>query len=211
MAFSSSRKSKPTNSFPVQKRKEMGRHLHGLYETQLATIAEKAIEQVRENLHVKHFRERSEALNDPAGQQELTKCVEAMCTNFGSFYSSFLPRKQYTNFQHAWFMHIRQYITGVPSNGVPSAQLPVKRTRSGRVIKDQGDEGRVEASKCKGLWDNFIRSLSSPITIQNQEMILSSLVWSVYDHMICEVKRYKENRDILKLPAENDPKQKMNR
>ena len=104
------------NQFPVK-------HLSSLTEKQLFDISERAVNKVKKRLHVSYYSERLRALNDPIGEQHLLKSAKAMCCNFNSYYSTFLPRKRYVPFQHAWFMHIGQYIDGTRGQGVPSSDV----------------------------------------------------------------------------------------
>ncbi len=83
-----------------------------------------------------------------------------------------MPRKRYTEFQHAWFSHIGHYIDGIQSSGAPASKPT--RTRSGRRIKDLGAQYRVEAVDCKTLWGNFIQSITPhSLSINDQRILVS--------------------------------------
>lgn len=177
-----------SEKFTAKKRKELQEHLTNLPETRCSEISHTAIQKVKDSLHVLHHKERLDALMDPNGERFLVNCAKAMCSNFQSFYSTFLPRQRYTEFQQAWFTHIGQYIDGKKGLGTPSSE---PKTRSGRRIKDVGKMTRVEASECKHIWDEFTKALASPLPIEEQRILVSALAYAVYDEMNEEVMQYK--------------------
>ena len=66
-------------------------------------------------------------------------------------------------------------------------------------MKDHGAQMRVEAVDCKLLWNNFIQSpLSSPVSINDQRIIVSSLAYAIYydELMTDEVKGFKSESDL---------------
>ena len=198
MASKRTKAEAPQAKFPVKRRKELGVYLSEVREDRYLHISNRSIENVRKSTHVNYYLDRLKALQDSNGEQHLINCVKAMCSNFASFYSTFLPRKRYVNFQHAWFSHIGQYIDGVRREGVPSSNVP-SSTRSGRRIKDAGAHCRIEAEQCKNLWQKFVESLACPLSVDHQWIIVSSLAYEVYDLMTDEVKCFKGDKTVTLL------------
>ena len=95
---------------------------------------------------------------------------------------TYLPRKRFAEFQHAWFTQARNYIDGECTEAVPST--------SGRV-KDHGAESRVAPQDCKASWDSFIKSSTASVAVNDQRVIISSLAYAVYDLMIDNMKDFK--------------------
>ena len=52
-------------------------------------MAQQSIKQVKDSVHVSYYAERSCAVEDPNGESFLLDCVNAMCSNFTSYYSTF--------------------------------------------------------------------------------------------------------------------------
>lgn len=182
--------------FPVKKRKELDEYLTDIPHDRCREIALKSICTVKGTLNVAHFSQRLEALQDPNGEEPLVNVVTAMCSNFKSYYSIFLARKRYPQFQQAWFLHIGQYIDGLGTD-------KETRTRSGRKVKDVGKNCRVEAKECKYLFDCFIKSLSTQVALQDQRVLVASLAYAVYDQMNDEVVSFK--REELDNAEKKEP------
>lgn len=184
-------KQQSSSKFPVKQRKELGIHLTKLSDSQRRSISKKAVDEVKNSLHTRVYIERLRALEDPHGEKFLLNCVDAMCSNFVSYYATFLPRKRYSHFQQAWFAHMGQYVDGITGVGCPSSDKTA-RTGSGRKVRDNGANSRVEANECKQLWSQFVKSIETPLTEENQRILISSLAFAVYDLMTQEVKQFKE-------------------
>ena len=111
------RKRTATTKFPVKKRKELGDNLASV---DCEEVASKAIDRVLGSLHCNHFTDRRQFLSEQKSRKELLECVKTMVRNFGSSYMTYLPRKRFAEFQHAWFTQARNYIYGECTEAVPS-------------------------------------------------------------------------------------------
>ena len=99
MASKRTKAEAPQAKFPVKRRKELEVYLSEVREDRYLHISNRSIENIRKSTHVRYYPDRLKALQDSNGEQHLINCVKAMCSNFASFYSTFLPRKRYVNFQ----------------------------------------------------------------------------------------------------------------
>lgn len=151
-----------------------------------ADVVKAVIDKLPTGIQLERYESRKKfvaLLCGDTAKEALARCVECMVNNFLELYKQYMKGKRFMQFEQAWMEHIHNYFN------CPATEI--QNTQDGNC--------------CYFVWQAVLDKCKCSVDDEDQRIVVSTLVYAVYDLMTDKVKEYKkQNVDSLETTTCTD-------